>query len=70
MNLNNKKGQTPQTIIGAVLFVFILFLLITEGVFGDLINAFEESFGTQGFYLGVLIILIIILAILQRLLGR
>lgn len=68
----DKKGESEaQIIVSFALFVFIMILLINAGVLSAVLNAFNDpAFGGYGPLLGVLFVLLIIIGLLERFLGR
>ena len=68
----NKKGRSEaETIGGFIIFGLILFIFISAGVFSSIINAFSQAFtGGFGLLLGVLFILIIVISLLDKILGK
>ena len=60
-----------ETIVGIAVFLFIMILFSSMGIFALIIDTFNEPvFGGLGVLLGPLFILLIIIAFLERILGR
>ena len=70
--MKNKKGRSgPETVIGVFVFLFIVVLFFSSGLFSAIFKAFEGSpFGNMGMWLGLLFVLIIIAALFDKLLGK
>ena len=68
----NKKGRSEaETIFGLIVFGIIMFIFISGGVFLTIINSFNQAFvGGLGLLLGGLFILIIIIAFLEKIIGK
>jgi len=68
----NKVGRSEiETGIGIVIFIIIMGIFLFQGVFISILNAFNTpEFGGFGFFLGGLLILIIVVAFFQKLFGK
>jgi hypothetical protein len=68
----NKKGRSEIEFgIGAIVFFIIMGIFLAQGVFTQIISAFNvPEFGGFGLLLGVLFVLMIIAALFDRLFGK
>lgn len=66
--MKNKKGEGKlEMILGGIISIVILVVFLSSGVFGEIIMAFNTpEFGSFGFLLGVLFILMIIIGVLSK----
>lgn len=70
--MKNKKGKSElEMIFGAIIFVIIMIVFISSGVFREIIKVFNTpEFGGLGAFLGILFIIIIIIAFFEKLFGK
>jgi len=68
----SKKAQSDVlTIVRFAAFFVIIFLFIQAGLFSAILQVFNDpALGGLGILIGVLFIFMIILALLQRILGK
>ena len=68
----NKSGKSEgETIFGIVIFIIILIVFITKGIFSTILKGFNDPiFGGFGVLLGSLFIFIIIATLFQKILGK
>lgn len=69
--MNNKGRSEAETIFGLGVFVIIMAILVTGGIFTTIIKSFNQAFvGGFGLFLGILFVLLIIVAFLEKILGK
>jgi len=68
----NKKGKSGiEMIVGLVIFLFIIGIFLAQGIFSEIIRAFSiPEFGGFGLVLGILFVLIIIISLLDKIIGK
>ena len=71
INIQPCEKKAFETIFGIIIFAIIMIILFTSGVFLDIIEAFNvPEFNGFGLLLGIIFVIIIIVAFLEKILGK